>query len=445
MGQEYDLLLNLIQKSPTINSGDMFSDCEKMLKKLKVQELIDNGAHKYAISTRKNGGGYQTRYIDENGKCHVITGRSEDALYNRLYELYFGEKAKIRMCDLFEEWLQERAKTNLSPRTLKKYREAYEKYLEGTVIDTTPIARLTAAIVTEFFNDLIAEHKLSDKQYGNIIVIPNKLFSYAVFKGITPQNPMTDTMINRRALKHTRAAKTSDRVYYEVERKKFIDALMELLETEPDRSDYYAILLLWVLGLRIGELTALKWSDIDYDAKEVHIQRMESRGDDNRPEILDHCKGNSPTADRFLPISDYEINLFAQIRKLNKRCGFESEYVFMGYNYKAAKVERRTNKNIDSSIRRICRKAGIPEKSAHDIRRSVASMLFVKGESLESIRKFLGHSDLRTTSEYIVDFSGSEDRNERFHSILAQDLPMQGAQEQGIKENKVICFKTKIS
>ncbi len=419
----------------------MFSDCEKMLKKLKVQELIDKGVHKYAISMRKNGGGCQTRYIDENGKCHVITGRSEDALYNKLYELYFGEKAKIRMCDLFEEWLQERAKTNLSPRTLKRYREAYEKYLEGTVLDTTPISRLTPTIVTEFFNNLIAELKLSDKQYGNIIVIPNKLFSYATFKGITPQNPMTDTMINRRALKHTRAAKTSERVYYEVERKKFIDALMELLEEEPDRSDYYAILLLWMLGLRIGELTALKWSDIDFDAKEVHIQRMESRGDDNRPTILDHCKGNSPTADRFLPISDYEINLFAQIRELNKRYGFESDYIFMGYNYKTVKVERRTNKNIDSSIRRICHKAGIPEKSAHDIRRTVASMLFAKGESLESIRKFLGHSDLRTTSEYIVDFSGSEDRSERFHSILAQDLPMQRDTEQG----NIICFKTKIS
>lgn len=445
MANEHDLLLNLIQKSPNIREGGVFSDCEKMLKKLKVQELIDTGVHKYAISERKNGGGYQTRYVDENKKCHVITGRSEEALYNRLYELYFGDKARIRMCDLFEEWIQERAKTNLSPRTLKKYREAYEKYLEGTVIDTTPIARLTPAIVTEFFNNLIAEQKLSDKQYGNIIVIPNKMFSYATFKGITPNNPMTDAMINRRALKHTRAAKTSDRVYYEDERKKFIETLMELLEEEPDRSDYYAILLLWVLGLRIGELAALKWSDIDYAAKEIHIQRMESRDEDNKPAILEHCKGNSPTADRILPISEYEIGLFAKIRELNKRYGFESEFVFVGYNYKTCRIERRTNKNMDSSIRRICRRAGLPQKSAHDIRRSVASMLYANGESLESIRKFLGHSDLRTTSEYIVDFSGAEDRSERIHAILAQDLPMQNNTGRSIKEDKVVRFKTKIS
>ena len=190
MAKEYDLLLNLIQKTPTINSGDVFSECEKMLKKLKVQELIDTGVHKYAISKRKNGGGYLTHVKDENGKRRTITGRTEAGFYNALYEYYFGDIAKTRMCDIFEEWLQERIKTNLSPRTIMKYREAYEKYLEGTEIDTTPISKITSEMVTDFFNGLIIQHTLTDRQYGNIVVIPNKLFAYAAFKGLTPQNPM---------------------------------------------------------------------------------------------------------------------------------------------------------------------------------------------------------------------------------------------------------------
>lgn len=420
----YDRLLHLIQSSPTINTDDVLFGCEKMIKRLKVQELIDSGVHKYAVTVLKNGGGYQTHVKDENGKRKIIYGRTEDGFYNSLYEYYFGDKARIRMCDLFEEWLEERVKTNLSPRTIKRYRDAYEKYLEGTVLDTTPISKITPEMVTDFFNSLIGEQGLTDKQYGNIIVIPNKLFSYAAFKGITPQNPMANAMINRRALRHTRAAKTSDRIYYEGERAKFMVALNCLMEKEPDRSDYYAILLLWILGLRIGELVALKWTDIDYDAKEIHIQRMESRNEDNKPVIVEHCKGNSPTADRVLSISDYELDLFEHIRKLNKRCDYVSDFIFVGYNYKTCQKERRTIKNIDSSIRRICRKAEIPEKSAHDIRRSVASTLFANGESLESIRKLLGHSDLKTTSDYIVDTNGIEDRNERIHSILSNNLPM---------------------
>lgn len=434
MANDLDLLLNLIQNPSKIKDSDASSIGEMTQKLSKVQKLIDNGTHKYAISPWK-GSGFQTRVVDEEGKEYVFTARSKTALYNRLYRFYFGDNARVRMCDLFEEWIIERIKTGLSPRTIKRYREAYEKYLEGSAIDTIPLVKITPVMATDFFNNLIVEYKLTDKQYGNIVVIPNKLFSYATLKGIMQQNPMKDNMINRRALKHTKAAKTADRVYFEDERKKFLVATKELIEADPDRSDYYAILLLWVLALRIGELSALKWSDIDFCAREIHIQRMESRGDDNRPVIVDHCKGNSPSADRILPISDYELGLFAQIRELNERHGFVSEYIFVGYNYKTGKVDRRTIKNIDCSIRRICRRAGIPEKSAHDIRRSVASMLFANGESLESIRKLLGHSDLRTTSEYIVDYNGTDDRRERIHSILAKDLPM-NVKEDGSKDNK---------
>lgn len=439
-----DQLLHTISATSTIGNDDVLLNVEKVIKKAKVQELIDSGVHKYAI-TQLKGGGYQTHVKDNDGKRHIIHGRSEEAFYCRLYKFYFGDKARLTMCDLFEEWIQRETKTNLSPRTIKKYRENYEKYLEGTVLDTTPIAKVTPEMVTEFFNGLIGDLKLTDKQYGNIIVIPNKLFSYATFKMITPQNPMTDAMINRRALVHTSVAKTSDRVYYEEERKMFIDALMELIDEKPDLSDYYAILILWVLALRIGELTALKWSDIDYSAKQIHIQRMESRDANNKPDILDHCKGNSPTAERILDISDYELGLFAQICELNERYGFDSEFVFVGYNYKTGRVGRRTNKNIDSSIRRVCKRAGIPEKSAHDIRRTVASMLFSKGESLESIRMFLGHSNIRTTMEYIVDYSGAEDRSNRFHAILANDLPMKSNSKDDSKKDKVVRFKTKAS
>ena len=100
---------------------------------------------------------------------------------------------------------------------------------------------------------------------------------------------------------------------------------------------------------------------------------------------------------------------------------------------------------MDSSIRRICRRAGLPQKSAHDIRRSVASKLFANGETLESTRKLLGHSDIRTTSEYIVDLSGAEDRSNRIHAILAQDLPQIDNKRAGTKNEKIISFKTKVS
>ena len=59
-------------------------------------------------------------------------------------------------------------------------------------------------------------------------------------------------------------------------------------------------------------------------------------------------------------------------------------------------------REIDNCIRTQCACANIPEKSAHDIRRTVASELYNQGVSLEIIRQYLGHGSIQTTRGYIL-------------------------------------------
>ena len=75
-------------------------------------------------------------------------------------------------------------------------------------------------------------------------------------------------------------------------------------------------------------------------------------------------------------------------------------------------------REIDNRIRKLCNKAGIEEKSAHDIRRTVASEMFAKGVSPEIIRNFLGHSDIKTTFGYILDNQKKEDTHRQILSSL---------------------------
>lgn len=72
-----DQLLKMIYASPTID-GDI-ALWENMLKKKKVQELVNSGVHKRAITRLKNGG-MQTYVTDpDTGKRKAIQGRSEEA------------------------------------------------------------------------------------------------------------------------------------------------------------------------------------------------------------------------------------------------------------------------------------------------------------------------------------------------------------------------------
>ena len=73
---------------------------------------------------------------------------------------------------------------------------------------------------------------------------------------------------------------------------------------------------------------------------------------------------------------------------------------------------------LDNTLRELCKEAGIPEKSFHDIRRTVASKLFANGRTLEEIRKFLGHKDITTTQGYIYSLDKDSEYGKAMHDSL---------------------------
>ncbi len=161
------------------------------------------------------------------------------------------------------------------------------------------------------------------------------------------------------------------------------------------------------LGLRIGEAVTLKWSDIDWETRKIHIQRMKSRMADENEKlkvvIVEYTKKKSPDGDRYLPLSDYEINLFQMVRRINEKAGYsDDDFIFCD------KEGRATSREIDNCIRAQCTRAGIEVKSAHDIRRTVASEMDRRGVAIELIRWFLGHNDIATTRGYILNNQGKE-------------------------------------
>ena len=117
-------------------------------------------------------------------------------------------------------------------------------------------------------------------------------------------------------------------------------------------------------------MVALKWSDIDWQAQKIHIQRTEGKAKNKdyelRPMIHEYTKKNSPHGNRYLPLSDYETSLFQRVNDINLRFSYsDDDFVFCDEN------GRTKIREIDNCIRTQCTCANIPEKSAHDIRRTV--------------------------------------------------------------------------
>ncbi len=68
------------------------------------------------------------------------------------------------------------------------------------------------------------------------------------------------------------------------------------------------------LGLRIGELCVLKWTDFNWQNETVFIQRME----DSSGAVVEYVKVDSEAGYRELNLSDEVIEIFKRIRRNSK-------------------------------------------------------------------------------------------------------------------------------
>ena len=159
----------------------------------------------------------------------------------------------------------------------------------------------------------------------------------------------------------------------------------------------FAIPFAFQTGLRLGEIVALKESDID--GNYIHVQRMEIRQVEQLENgswskqiftVVDYTK--SEAGDRQVYLSKTAKKILAEIISSNRQHGYsDSDFLFLGEN------GRVHAKSVDYRIRKYCRHIGISEKALHKIRKTYISTLIDSGLNINEIRKLAGHEDERTT------------------------------------------------
>ena len=226
---------------------------------------------------------------------------------------------------------------------------------------------------------------------------------------IIPINPIKKASLNRRILDKAISESDEDRVYFHDEQDKLFEVITKHLAEDDyeKKADLYAILLDFVIGVRISELVALKYSDISYRFNTIYVCRKKNKDQS----ISDHTKGYEK---RHLDLSDYALQLIDAVKEATKDFLSTEDYIFVNAE------GRRHIRGLDNTLRLLCNEAGIPEKSFHDIKRTVASELHEQGMTLEDIRGVMGHKDIATTQCYIYS------RNRRTDTAIAIHKAIKG-------------------
>lgn len=365
-----------------ILNSDSVLDMLMSSKKEQIKKI-----HPYAITPpSKDGGRWQTFYKGTDGKRKNIKAQTEEDLLNKLIPLYFQNSYidKLTFHKLYEEWLEYKKTVTNSPNTIKRHTQHYSKYFESSCLHAMKIKQINELFLESECNRIVKDFNLSRKEWGNTKTILNGMFQYAVRKKYLSENPMDKIQIHVKFKQIVR--KTGKTETYNTDELENLNQYLDRMYTETEDTVFLAVKLNFLLGLRVGELAALKWEDLS-DENHLHIVREEVRNQiTNQCEVVEHTKTN---CDRFVVLVPKAINLLQKIEHTGN-------YIFMRNG------ERIRARQIAYVLEKYAERQGIATKSTHKMRKTYASNLNAKGVPLDSIRELLGHSNPTTTLGYIL-------------------------------------------
>ena len=342
--------------------------------------------HVYAITPpTKEGGRWQTCYKGSDGKRKNIKARTEEELLDELIPIYFLDLHidKKTFFELYEEWLAYKETITNSPNTIKRHKQHYCKYFKTSILNDARIGQIDELLLESECNRIIREFNLSRKEWGNVKTILKGMFEYAVRKKYLTENPMSKIQILVKFKQVVR--KTGKTETYNSDELKALNLYLDRMYTETMDSAFLAVKLNFLLGLRVGELVALKWEDY-CNVDHLHIVREEVRNQvTNTYKIVEHTKTNR---DRFVVLVPKAIQILQKIEHTGN-------YIFMRDG------KRITSRQIAYVLEKYAERQGVITKSTHKMRKTYASNLNAHGVPLDCIRELLGHSNLSTTLGYI--------------------------------------------
>ncbi len=342
-------------------------------------------SHPYSITPpNKEGGRWQTSYRDKNGKRKNIKASSKEQLLLKLAELYNDTSHidNLTFDSLFDEWIEYKRNT-VSVNTIVRHKQRYKRYFAQSKLHDMKIKEIDDMTLENICNEIVKKYELTGKEWRNAKTIPLEMFEYAVRKKYISSNPVTNMKIQARFKQQ--AKKTGKTETFNTQELEELRAYLIPKYTDTHNVALLAIYLNFYLGLRIGELVALKWEEIK--DSELHICREEILNRETREyEIVEHTK---TCTDRYVFLTEKAQKILKMIPR------DDNQYIFV------REGKRLHTRQVEYVLEKYAKDNNLNIKSSHKIRKTYASLLNAAGIPLDAIRELLGHSRLSTTLSYL--------------------------------------------
>ncbi len=390
-------ILHSIQFSATMLTSDIMNIAQIMTKRDQLKEVIDLSRIKQREDSRF--------YIYINRKQYVANS------YNELIEKLYAQLIKVDLSSLeslFPEWMLWRRDCQpVSKKSLKENLYVWNSFYKDTDITKKPLSSLKTKDFICFFRELTKEGTLTRKRFNDGKSVLNGILYYAVENELIETNPLND--INYRIFRY-KPCNDTNKTFSLEERQSILNYLA-------NKNDIYSlgIQLHFHLVCRIGELKALKWSDVSNNSIRIQAQLLEEQtmNDDLsfNPRVhnnVSHLKGNTSKGFRNIPLTPSALKILESIKAINPN----GEYILLHEERQLATV------TYNRYLKKYCEELSISYKSSHSIRFTVASLLYKNGIEATKIQELLGHTSLAMTLHYLRNVGNNEKADEKIIEIL---------------------------
>lgn len=278
---------------------------------------------------------------------------------------------------------------------------SYSKYYQTVVNYINPyfnqvkLKDINTALINSFIEHLLYTRFLAPRTIKDILV---------VFKMITKHISDEHNVELKFKINTPKITKKPIRVLNENEFNSLNDFLLKDINLCK-----LGVLIVMSTGLRLGEICALKWKDIDLNNGLLYVegtmQRIKVHDNDNIKTKIIVQSPKTESSRRTIPIPENLIPL------LRKYCVNDSCYVLTGESDKI--IEPRSLERIFKSY---SRKIGIKDIHFHTLRHTFATMSVESGFEIKCLSEILGHSNIQTTlNKYVhTSFKSKQSHMDRF-------------------------------
>ena len=298
----------------------------------------------------------------------------------------------ITVSEWADKWLWEIKKCELKPSTIQSYEDKIRNHIKKHLAPIK-LQYLTSDHIQKMINNMV-EQKLSYRTIEYSIKILKSMLKEAVIRQLIIRNVAEGVRLPKKTQKKMRIIPEKDIIC-------FID------ECKKESRLGLPLVFLVYTGLRIGELQALKWENIDFNNKSIHIKESLKRvktnySNDDKPKT-EIMIGTPKTekSDRHLPMYDILERILKkqQIYQLEDKLKIGEIYNnsngFVFTNDIGSHLDYNTIRRALGRVLKACNMSNI---SLHSLRHTFASLGYKKGIDLKIMQELLGHSTLSVTA-----------------------------------------------